>query len=118
MDAMEVRSDAQGVTWFRLKRPIVSGAGCAASLLPAADWAHGIGAPLGALERPPLAFPNPDLTTHVLRPPVGDWIGLDPASAWSSASIGVGWASIYDLEGPIGRVAMSIAIGLPGRWIS
>lgn len=111
MDAMEVRGDAQGVLWFRLKRPVAPGAGSVASLLPAADWAHGLGPPLGASARTPCAIPNPDLATHMLRPPVSDWIGLEPASAWSNASIGVGWASLYDVEGPIGRVAMSIAIG-------
>ena len=41
-----------------------------------------------------------------------DWIGLRPASGWSKAGVGAGWAALYDVEGRIGQVAMSIAVTL------
>jgi hypothetical protein len=112
MDAMDARSGDDGMAWFRLKRPIVVPAGAMASILPAADWAHGISPPLGAALRPPVAIPNPDLTVHLFRRPLGAWIGLEHASAWSRDGIGTGWAALHDAEGLVGRVAMSVAVTL------
>ncbi len=115
MDAMEVRADGEGRHWFRLKRPIVGGQGPMTMTLPAADWAHGLGPPLGAVAKPLAAIPNPDLSVHLIRPPVGDWIGLSPASGWSKAGVGAGWAALFDTEGRIGQVAMSVAVTLLNR---
>lgn len=112
MDAMEVRAGQDGWTWFRLGRPVCAGQGPMTRVLPAADWAHGVGALLGAPARPAAAIPNPDLTVHLFRPPEGEWVGLDAASAWSGAGVGAGWAAIHDERGLIGRVAMSIAVTL------
>ena len=109
MDAMEVRV-GQGQAWFRQRQPLRQGQGPMTAVLPAADWSHGLGPPLGANTRPPVAIPNPDLTVHLFRPPVGEWIGLESASAWSHASIGGGWSPLYDIQGLIGQVAMSVAI--------
>jgi hypothetical protein len=112
MDAMDARSGDDGIAWFRLKRPIVEPQGAMAAILPAADWAHGIAPPLGADIRPPVAIPNPDLTVHLFRRPLGAWIGLEHASAWSCDGVGAGWGALYDVEGLIGRVAMSVAVTL------
>jgi hypothetical protein len=112
MDAMEARPGDDGIVWFRLKRPIVASHGAMTSVLPAADWAHGMAPPLGADVRPPAAIPNPDLTVHLFRRPLGAWIGLECASAWSRDGIGVGWAALHDTEGLVGRVAMSVAVTL------
>lgn len=115
MDAMEVRAGHDGRQWFRLRRAVIEGQGPMARTLPAADWAHGLGEPLGAVGKPAATIPNPDLSVHLLRPPVGDWIGLQPASGWSKAGVGAGWAALYDTEGRIGQVAMSIAVSLLNR---
>lgn len=109
MDAMEVRV-AEDRTWFRLAHAIREDQGPMTRVLPAADWAHGIHRPMGANAKPVAAIPNPDLTVHLFRAPVGDWIGLDAASAWSSTSIGLGWATLFDVQGRIGQVAMSVAV--------
>lgn len=111
MDAMEVRA-GEGESWFRQRQPLRPDQGPMTAVLPAADWTHGLRPPLGATTRPPAAIPNPDLTVHLFRPPVGDWIGLEAASAWSHTSIGAGWSPLYDVRGPIGQVAMSVAISL------
>jgi hypothetical protein len=111
MDAMDLRLSATGVAWLRLNVPIVESDKPVTRVLAAADWAHGLSAPMGAESRPEgVAIPNPDLTVHLIRQPTGDWIGVEPASAWSGAAIGAGWGALYDTEGLIGRVAMSIAV--------
>ena len=111
-DSMEVRRNCAGVVWFRQRVPIIETVCAMAQILPAADWAHGLGPPLGALVRPNVAIPNPDLAVHLFRPPRGEWIGVEHSSAWSSEAIGTGWGALRDTEGLIGRVAMSVAVAL------
>jgi hypothetical protein len=110
MDAMEARQGRESMVWFRLRSALVEGSAPTAQVLPAADWAHGLGAPLGARTRPPVAIPNVDLTLHLFQRPRGDWIGVDHATAWSAGGIGAGWAGLHDDCGLIGRVAMSVAV--------
>lgn len=112
MDAMEVRGATTGTVWFRLLRPVTAQGGVMANVLPAADWAHGIWPPLGAGQPRLAAIPNPDVTVHLFRAPVGAWIGVDAASAWSKEGFGAGWAALQDVQGMIGRVAMSVAVTL------
>lgn len=110
MDTMDVRLADDSVLWFRQIRPIQTPASVIGRVLAVADWAHGVVPPMGSFCRPLVAIPNADLSVHLVRAPRGEWIGLDAATAWSTASIGAGWAMLHDAEGPLGRVAMSIAI--------
>lgn len=109
MDTLDARFDG-GTAWFRHERPLFGRPSDLARVLVAADWAHGLVAPLGADVRPPAAIPNTDLSVHLIRAPRGAWIGVEAATAWSKAAIGAGWAALRDEEGLIGRAAMSIAV--------
>ena len=108
--AMEVRQERADRLWFRLRHPVCEGADGFAAALIAADWAHGILPPEGATDRGDIAIPNTDLIVHFVRPPHGEWIGVEPISAWHSDGVGAGWASLYDATGAFGRVSMSIAV--------
>lgn len=110
MDAMEVRGASVGMVWFRPLRPVLERGGAMTSVLPASDWAHGIWPPLGADHPRLAAIPNPDLTVHLFRPPEGAWLGVDAASAWSKDGVGMGWGALYDVQGRIGQIAMSVAV--------
>ncbi len=110
MEEMEVRFESERITWFHMNAPIADGACCVANLLPPVDWTHGLAPPEGARDRPNFAIPNTDLAVHLLREPVGEWVGIEHKNAWSSDSIGVGWGRIRDMQGLVGCVAMSIAI--------
>ncbi|MBR1222781.1 thioesterase family protein [Bradyrhizobium sp. U87765 SZCCT0131] len=104
--AMEARH-GNDVFWFRLKDDVIAGAGVLARVLGPADWCHGIGRPLHnvALD------PNPNLSVHLLRPPVGEWIGVRPQAWWQpQAGIGAGQGTIHDTDGVIGAVAMSVVL--------
>lgn len=111
MDAMEARRQDPELEWFRLKMPIASMDNAPIeNLLAIADWAHGLAPPLGAQHRPKVAIPNPDLTLHVLRMPKGEWCGIKHSTAWSTKGIGTGWGILFDTQGLIGHVGMSVVI--------
>jgi hypothetical protein len=108
--AMDARIGAGQLSWFRLNRPLLETPSRFAFALPAADWAHGLGPPLGAEIRPMIASPNTDLAVNFLRAPQGEWVGVEWETAWSKYSIGAGWAALHDTQGLFGRVAMSVAL--------
>lgn len=71
-----------------------------AALLMLADTANGI-----APRLPPQqwAFPNTDLTIHLLRQPTGSWLGLDVTNDIGPTGVGITSAVLHDADGPFGR---------------
>jgi hypothetical protein len=95
--------------WFRLRRPVVgdeepSGVQRAAA---AADFGNGIS---WVLPFEDWIFLNPDLTLHLARPPVGEWIGLDARTLPSDQGMGLAESAVYDREGRLGRAAQSLLL--------
>lgn len=109
MDTLDVRV-TDGAAWFRQERPLFAHPSPLGRVLVAADWAHGLFAPLGTDARPPAAIPNTDLSVNLFRLPRGAWIGVEAQTAWSRTGVGAGWAALRDADGLIGRVAMSVAV--------
>ncbi|MDP3852098.1 acyl-CoA thioesterase domain-containing protein [Phenylobacterium sp.] len=106
MDAMEARAGG-GVSWFRMKAPVMAGAGPLAQALGPADWAHGVSRPVWDV----VADPNPNLTVHLARPPRGDWLGLQPTTHWTpELSRGAGAGLLSDTRGVVGSVSMAVAL--------
>jgi hypothetical protein len=77
----------------------------------AADFGNGVS---GGLSYDRFTYINPDLTVHLLRPPVGEWIGMRSASFYGTPvrSSGAGFAesALYDAEGRLGRSVQSLLI--------
>jgi Acyl-CoA thioesterase C-terminal domain/Acyl-CoA thioesterase N-terminal domain len=95
--------------WFRLQRPVVgdeqpSGVQRAAA---AADFGNGISWVL-PFER--WIFLNPDLTLHLARPPVGEWIGLDALTLPSDQGMAMAESALYDDHGRLGRAVQSLLL--------
>ena len=106
MDAMEARA-GDGMVWFRLREPVIDGAGPLTGVLGPADWTHGINRPIEGAA----ADPNPNLSVHLFRNPVGEWIGIRPQTRWqASRSAGIGHGVLFDVEGEIGCVSMSVVL--------
>jgi len=106
MDAMEARAGADAA-WFRLKHPIIAGAGPLSSVLGPADWTHGIARPFQNV----VADPNPNLTVQLFRPPAGEWVGVRAQTRWRpAAGLGTGSGVLLDKHGEIGRVSMSVIL--------
>lgn len=106
MDTMDMHPGPD-MTWFKLHTPVVENAGPLARVLGAADWAHGINRPRHNV----VADPNPNLSVHLFRPPLGDWIGVQAKTFWTpDAGCGHGYGNLWDEQGEIGSVAMAVAL--------
>jgi Acyl-CoA thioesterase N-terminal domain/Acyl-CoA thioesterase C-terminal domain len=99
--------------WIKLLVPVVpdeepSGAQRAAA---AADFGNGVS---GGLPFERYTYINPDLTVHLMRTPVGEWIGMRTASYYGTGtrSSGAGFAesALYDADGRLGRSVQSLIL--------
>jgi hypothetical protein len=113
--AMEVRGVAgdrgtgAAAAWFRLTRPVVPGEKPSGlqRVAAAADFGNGISSVVPFEE---VLFVNADLTVHLHRDPVGEWIGLDARTDLSPAGIGQALSILHDERGRIGAAAQSLYV--------
>ena len=76
-------------------------------LLACVDSASGVSAMLDVRE---WAFLNTELSVHVLREPVGEWVCLDAATILGPGSVGVATSTAYDELGPVARSAQALLV--------
>jgi hypothetical protein len=106
------RSGPVGV-WIRLLVDVVPGESPSGvqRAAAAADFGNGVS---NGIPHDRYTFINPDLTVHLLRPPLGEWIGMRSATHYGrpSGSTGVGFAesALYDVQGRLGRSVQSLLI--------
>lgn len=112
--AMEVREVEGGfeevgpaTVWMRLAKPIVAGQENTPlqRVVATADFCNGISR---ALDYRSWVFMNPDLTVHVGRYPVGDWVGLSAESTYGDQGRGLATGILWDRSGWIGRSTQSL----------
>jgi hypothetical protein len=73
----------------------------------AADFGNGVSAPARFEE---LRFLNADLTIHLHRLPVGEWVCLDAMMWMSDTGVALAESALFDEEGPIGRSLQSLLL--------
>jgi len=114
-DAVEIRTVAggfdrvgPGTAWFRLRVPVVAGEEPSGAMraVATADFGNGLSWILPG----DWLFINPDLTVHLLREPVGEWICLAARTLPSSFGVGMAESAIYDERGRVGRGVQSLLI--------
>ena len=99
--------------WIRITKPVVDGEvpSGVQRAVAAADFGNGVSRGIDA-ER--FLFINPDLTVHLLRPPVGEWIGMRTASYYGvdgrSTGAGMAESALYDERGRLGRSVQSLFV--------
>ena len=95
--------------WFRLRHPLLDSEAPSAyqRVAVAADSGNGISA---VLDFQRYTFVNSDLSVHLLRPPVGEWVCLDARTHLGPNGCGVAESALYDTQGLIGRSVQSLAI--------
>jgi hypothetical protein len=114
--AMDIR-DASGsafgggpaLTWFRLALPLVAGETPSpiARVAAAADFGNGTSRVLDWDEH---IYVNTDLTIHVHRDPVGEWVLLDAVTRVERQGTGLARSVLHDERAPIGVAAQSLFV--------
>jgi hypothetical protein len=57
-----------------------------------------------------VAFPNVDLTAHLVRDPVGEWVGFDTSVSFGADGRGLTSSVLHDVEGVVGGLAQSLTV--------
>jgi hypothetical protein len=98
-----------GTAWFRLRSPVIAGEPIApiARVVAAADFGSGVANPVRMTNA---AAINPELTVHVHRHPVGEWVCLE-SGAWAQPhGVGMAETRLHDERGVIGRGVQSLLV--------
>jgi hypothetical protein len=95
--------------WGRMRVPLVDGEEPTGlqRLMAIADSGNGVSYVL-PFDR--WLFINPDLTVHLAREPVGEWICLDAATTVSERGFGLAASRLFDRTGLVARGAQSLYV--------
>lgn len=96
--------------WTRARLPLVAGEQLSPlqRTMLVADSGNGVSS---SLDLGGWHFINPELTVHLHREPVGEWICLQAVSTVQPAGVGLAESALSDLTGPIGRGAQALLVG-------
>ena len=115
--AMELRFAAggfmepgPGTAWLRMRDPLLPGEQPTPlqRALIAADVGNGISATLDFRR---FVFVNVDLSVHLERMPVGEWVCVDAVTLPQATGIGTAESVLSDRQGRIGRAVQTLLIG-------
>lgn len=97
------------VAWFRMRMPLVAGEepSPAQRVLVAADSGSGVGA---ALDFTRYRFLNPELTVHLARRAVGEWVAVDAGTVLSEEGTGVTTTRLWDTAGVVGSASAALLV--------
>jgi hypothetical protein len=95
--------------WFRLMRPLVAGEEPSPlqRVVAAADFGNGISSALRFDEH---LFVNTDLTVHLTREAIGEWVLLDARTTVDPLGVGLAQAQLYDTAGALGVAAQTLFV--------
>lgn len=82
----------------------VSGLARAAGLL---DIANGMTVAASPLD---VAFPNVDLTVHLVAEPRGEWVGFDTTVSFGPSGLGLTHSVVHDVDGPVGTASQCLTV--------
>ena len=111
MRVVDGHRPGRGQVWIRSPYDMVEGEMTTdmVRLMGLVDTANGI-----AFRVPPGAgsymFPNVDLSVHLHREPVGEWLGLDTSVTFGTDGIGLTSTVLNDVKGPFGRAAQILTV--------
>jgi hypothetical protein len=93
--------------WMRQRVPLVEGEEPTPleRLMVVADVGNGVSAVLDWREH---LFINAELTVHVLRPPAGEWVGVDAVTHVDG--VGLAESVLWDEQGRVGRGAQTLLV--------
>ena len=112
-DAIEIRtvddsfnSHGRGLSWFRLRYPVVEGEELTpfVRLATIADMSNGNSQ---SLDPRVWIYINPDITLYSHRLPEGEWVGMDSIARQHRSGIGLADTLVFDRHGPLGRISQA-----------
>ncbi|WP_299644011.1 thioesterase family protein [uncultured Ruegeria sp.] len=80
------------------------------TLCPLADCGNGISWNAPTSE---MGFMNTDLTVHIHREPVSDWLASKSVSHWQPSGIGMSQSVLFDTQGPVGTALQTLVLFPP-----
>ncbi len=115
LDATEWRwvsgelGDGRAAVWMRPRVSLVDDEPWSPipRLMSLVDSASGVAS---ALDPADWLFINTDLTVHVVRRPVGEWLYLEAETMLTSTSVGLATSSVYDEQGLVARTAQALLV--------
>jgi hypothetical protein len=115
LTAMELRfargdwGHGPALGWFRLRMPLVAGEEPTPfqRAVAFADFGNGLSR---ALDFHTHLFVNTDLTVHLHREPVGEWVALDARTDLDGTGVGQATSVLHDEQGRIGIGAQSLFV--------
>jgi hypothetical protein len=95
--------------WTRMRVPLVPDEEPSPlqRVLVVADSGNGISSELNMRK---WHFINPELTVHLHREPVGEWVCLDATTTVSTNGVGLATSVLSDLDGPVGVGAQTLLV--------
>ena len=95
--------------WMRSRVPLIAGEAISplGRMLVVADSGNGVSA---TLDWRRFLFINVDLTVHLHRHPIGEWVCLDAVTLPQGDGIGLADTALWDEKGPIGRAAQTLLV--------
>jgi hypothetical protein len=97
------------VVWLRMRQPLIAGEPTSplARVLVAADSGNGVSA---ALDYRRHLFINTELTVHLVRESVGEWVCLDAVTRVGPHGAGLAESVLWDETGRLGRAAQTLLV--------
>lgn len=95
-----------GAVWMRILTPLVAGEELTPLLRAVIISDHGNGT--SSVLPTSWVFMNADLNVHLLRMPVGEWVGLRSVSWFADRGRGVAHSELFDAGGGIGRSVQTL----------
>jgi hypothetical protein len=95
--------------WLRQRVPLVAGEEPSPfqRTLVVADAGNGVSA---AVDFTRVSFVNPDLSVHLHRDPVGEWIGVEAHTTLQPTGAGLATTTLHDRTAPIGTGNQSLIL--------
>lgn len=114
LDLCDIRDATHGdgtrAKWFRMKRAFHDVPTPFSAAMAVADVST-LFTVTDAGTRPNAAgWPNADLSLHLARDPIGEWIGVAQRGDWRHDGRGMTESEIFDVHGRIGRSCQSVVL--------
>jgi hypothetical protein len=100
------RRPGPGLSWLRLRYPVVAGEETSALVRTAAVADIGNGNST-AIDPEHFLYVNPDVTLYLHRYPHDEWLGMRSVAHQHRTGIGVADTELFDQDGPLGRIVQA-----------